>query len=47
MTYLTPKIKAARFAYVKGWADLLIAILALLVAALALFKDIMVEAIKK
>lgn len=41
------QIREARFAYWKGWVDLLIPILALLVAVLALFKDIIVEVLKK
>lgn len=44
---LSRQIREARFIYWKGWADLLIPILALVVAALALFKDILVELVKK
>jgi hypothetical protein len=40
------QIRDARLAYWKGWTDLLIPILALLIAVLALFKDIIVEILK-
>ncbi len=45
-TMVAKQISEARFAYWKGWADVLIPILALIVAALALFKDIIVEVLK-
>jgi len=46
-TMILRQIRETRFSYWKGWADLLIPILALLVAALALFKDIIVEVLRK
>ena len=46
-TMISKQISEARFAYWKRWADVLIPILALIVAALALFKDIIVEVLKK
>ena len=44
---ITRQIREARRASVKWWADILIPILALLVAFLALFKDIIVEVLQK
>jgi hypothetical protein len=44
---IAKQVRAARFSYWKGWVDLLIPILALLIAALALFKDLIVEVLKK
>jgi|GEM_PF-4233006 hypothetical protein len=46
-TMIGKQVRDAKFAYWKGWADVLIPILALIVAGLALFKDIIVEAIKR
>lgn len=45
-TMIAKQLRDARFSYWKGWADLLIPILALIVAALALLKDIIVEVLK-
>jgi hypothetical protein len=47
LSVINKQIRDARFAYWKGWIDLLIPILALIVAALALFKEIIVEALKQ
>ena len=46
-TMVSKLISEARFAYWKRWADMLVPILALVVAALALFKDIIVEVLKQ
>lgn len=46
ITMVSRQIKEARFAYWKQWVDLLVPILALLVAALALLKEIIVEVLK-
>jgi hypothetical protein len=46
-TMISKQVRDARFAYWKGWAELLVPILALIVAALALFKEIIVEVLKK
>ena len=43
---VSKQISEARFAYWKRWADMLVPILALVVAALALFKDIIVEVLR-
>jgi hypothetical protein len=46
-TMLSKRIRDARFAFWKGWVELLVPPLALIIAALALFKDIIVEAVRK
>jgi hypothetical protein len=45
-TMISKQIRDERFAYWKKWADMLVPILALVVAALALFKDIIIEVLK-
>jgi len=45
-TMVSKLIRAERFAYWKSWADMLVPILALIVAILALFKNIIVEVLK-
>ena len=46
-TMITRQIREARFTSWKRWIDLLVPILALLVAFVAVFKDIIVEVLKK
>jgi hypothetical protein len=45
-TMVGKQVRDAKFAYWKGWADLLVPILALAVAFLALFKDVIVAYIQ-
>jgi len=46
-TMISRQISEARFASWKRWVDLLVPILALLVALVAVFKDVIIEVLKK